>query len=64
MAIRAAVGREAAENFTPATTSERPVKTSLRDPKIDPGRRTTIILTVVAVLLCMAVTVEVAARYL
>jgi hypothetical protein len=39
------------------------VKTSLRDPKIDPGRRTTIILTVVAVLLCMAVTVEVAARY-
>jgi hypothetical protein len=48
---------------TPATTSERPVKTPLRNPKIDPGWRTTIILTVVAVLLCMAVAVEVAARY-
>jgi hypothetical protein len=44
-------------------TSERPVKTPLRTPKIDREWRTTIILAGVMALLSVAVAIEVAARY-
>ena len=46
-----------------AITSEGPVKTPLRAPKIEPEWRTTIILAGVAVLLSAAVAIEVAARH-
>jgi hypothetical protein len=45
-------------------TSERPVKTPLHAPKIDREWRMTLILAGVAALLCVAVAIEVAARYL
>jgi hypothetical protein len=48
---------------TPATTSERPVKTLLRNPQIDPRRRTTFILASLAALLSVAVVIVVAVRY-
>jgi hypothetical protein len=44
-------------------TSERPVKSPLRAPKIDPEWRTTLILASVAALLSVAVAIEVAAHY-
>jgi hypothetical protein len=45
-------------------TSERPVKTQLHTPKIDCEWRMPLILAGVAALLCVAVAIEVAARYL
>jgi hypothetical protein len=44
-------------------TSERPVKTPFRAPKIDRESRTTLILANVAALLSVAVAIELAARY-
>jgi hypothetical protein len=44
-------------------TSERPVKTPLRAPKIDAEWRTTLILASVAAFLSVAVGIEVAVRY-
>ena len=44
-------------------TSERPVKTPRRGPKIDREWQMTIILAGVIALLCMAIAVVVASRY-